>query len=95
MLKSKRTPILPPPPSNYKYEILIDSEQCDGCELCLSFCPKDIIEISEQNFNSRMLHYAIVVKPEECGGCRQCERLCPTVSLYILETETKEMINDE
>jgi len=95
MLKSKRLPILPPPPPNNKYEILIDSEQCDGCELCLSFCPKDIIEISEDHFNSRMLHYAIVVKPEECAGCRQCERLCPTVSLYILETEIKEVMNHE
>jgi len=95
MLESKRTPILPPPFPLKKYEIFIDSEQCDGCELCLSFCPKNIIEISEDKFNSRMLHYAIVVKPEECAGCRQCERLCPTVSLYILETDIKEVINNE
>ena len=75
--------------------IFIDSEQCDGCELCLSFCPKDLIEISEDKFNSRMLHYAIVVKQEECAGCRQCERLCPTVSLYILEKDNTEGINSE
>ena len=95
MLESKRTPILPPPSPEKKYEIIIDSEQCDGCELCLSFCPKDLIEISEDKFNSRMLHYAIVVKPEECAGCGQCERVCPTVSLYILETDIKEVINNE
>ncbi|MFW9951517.1 MAG: ferredoxin family protein [Candidatus Thorarchaeota archaeon] len=95
MLKSKRCPILPPPLPESKYEILINSEQCDGCELCLAFCPKDIIEISEDKFNSRMLHYAIVVKPEDCAGCRQCERLCPTVSLYILETDIREGIINE
>ncbi|MFW9988624.1 MAG: ferredoxin family protein [Candidatus Odinarchaeota archaeon] len=95
MLESKRKPILPPPISNKKYEILIDSEQCDGCELCLAFCPKEIIKISEDKFNSRMLHYAIVVKPEECGGCRQCERLCPTVSMYIIETEIMEDTKNE
>ena len=95
MLESKRTPILPPPSHLKKYEIFIDSEQCDGCEICLSFCPKEIIEISEEKFNSRMLHYAIVVKPEECAGCKQCERLCPTVSLYILETDIKEDNNSE
>jgi 2-oxoglutarate ferredoxin oxidoreductase subunit delta len=95
MLKSKRTPILLPPSPEKRYEIIIDSEQCDGCELCLSFCPKELIEISEDKFNSRMLHYAIVVKPEECAGCKQCERLCPTVSLYILEIDNKEVINNE
>ncbi len=89
MLESKRKPILPPPISEKSYEIFIDAEQCDGCELCLSFCPKEIIEISKDKFNSRMLHYAIVIKSEECAGCRQCERLCPTVSLYILESDNK------
>ena len=95
MLKSKRTPILPPPSREKKYEIIIDSERCDGCELCLSFYPKELIDISEDKFNSRMLHYAIVVKPEECAGCGQCERLCPTVSLHILETDNKEGANNE
>jgi 2-oxoglutarate ferredoxin oxidoreductase subunit delta len=95
MLRSKRTPILPPPPHEKKYKIFIDSEQCDGCELCLSFCPKEIIEISKDKFNSRMLHYAIVVKPEDCAGCRQCERLCPTVSLYILEIDIEKVIDNE
>ncbi|MFX1376886.1 MAG: ferredoxin family protein [Promethearchaeota archaeon] len=95
MLKSKRSPILPPPPAEKKYEIIIDPEQCDGCKICLLFCPKDIIEISEDKFNTRMLHYAIAVKPEECAGCGQCERLCPTVSLYILETDIKEAKNNE
>lgn len=95
MLKSKRVPILPPPSSGKLYEIIIDSEQCDGCELCVSYCPKDLIEISEDKFNSRMLHFAIAIKPEECAGCGQCERLCPTVSLYILEKDIKEVINNE
>jgi len=94
MLKSKRTPILPPPSPKKKYEIIINSEQCDGCELCLSFCPKDTIQKSEDKFNSRMLHYVIVVKPEGCVGCGQCFRLCPTASLYILETDIKEGINN-
>jgi 2-oxoglutarate ferredoxin oxidoreductase subunit delta len=95
MLKSKRSPILPPPSAEKKYEIIIDSEQCDGCELCLSFCPKDILEISEDKFNSRMLHYAIVAKPEDCAGCGQCERLCPTVSLFIMEIDNTEGKNNE
>jgi 2-oxoglutarate ferredoxin oxidoreductase subunit delta len=95
MEESKRTPILPPPSPEKLYEVIIDSEHCDGCGVCLSFCPKDLIETQEDKFNSRMLHYAIVVKHEECAGCGQCERLCPTVSLHILEKDVKEVVNNE
>ena len=87
MLKSKRTPILKAPVSKKKYEIIINSEQCDGCKICLLFCPKELMEIDENNFNSRMIHYAKITRPEDCVGCKQCERLCPTASLFVKEVE--------
>lgn len=95
MEESKRIPILPPPFHEKSYEIIIDSEHCDGCGICSTFCPKDLIVTHEDKFNSRMLHYAIVDKPEECAGCRQCERLCPTASLHVLEVDVKEVTNNE
>jgi 2-oxoglutarate ferredoxin oxidoreductase subunit delta len=95
MVESKRTPILPPPPPDKRYEIIIDSEHCDGCGICSTFCPKELIGTKEDKFNSRMLHYAIVDKPEDCAGCGQCERLCPTASLHILEKDVQEVANNE
>ena len=41
MLKSSRTPILKPPRADKEYEIKIVTEQCDGCKLCVEFCPDD------------------------------------------------------
>ena len=94
MLDSKRTPILPPPHAQKIYEVIIDSEQCDGCKICVAFCPKELLKESEET-NSRMLHYVEIINPEDCLGCRQCERLCPTTSIFINETDLQEGANNE
>jgi 2-oxoglutarate ferredoxin oxidoreductase subunit delta len=86
MLKSIRKPILAPPRAEKEYTVRILNEQCDGCELCVEFCPKDVLEIDLESFNSRMLHYAIVAN-DECVGCQQCERICPTASIFIIEKD--------
>ncbi len=95
MLKSKRSPILQPPPLQKKYDVIVDSEQCDGCKLCIEFCPKELLDTDAEKFNSRMLHYAVAINPEDCVGCRQCERICPTTSIFIRETDISEVINNE
>ena len=86
MLKSSRKPILAPPPAEKEYVVQILNEQCDGCELCVEFCPKDVLEIDQESFNSRMLHYVMLAK-DECVGCKQCERICPTASIFIIEKD--------
>jgi 2-oxoglutarate ferredoxin oxidoreductase subunit delta len=95
MVKSKRTPILLPPRLQKKYDVIVDSEQCDGCKLCIEFCPKELLDTHADKFNSRMLHYAVAIHPEVCVGCRQCERICPTTSIFIRETDISEVENNE
>ena len=94
MLESKRKPILAPPRLKKKWEIYIDSEQCDGCGVCASFCSKELLKASEKT-NSRMLHFIEIINPEECVGCSQCERLCPVTAIYIREIDLDEDVNDE
>ncbi len=95
MLKSKREPILKPPHPQKKYEVIFESEHCDGCKLCIEFCPKELLTTDVDKVNSRMLHYAVVVALEDCVGCRQCERLCPTASIFIKETDPEEVVRNE
>ncbi len=90
MLNSKRVPILEPPRASKEYQIKIDNEQCDGCELCVEFCPRDVLEIDKEAFNSRMLHFVKVLDLDECTGCKQCERICPSVSIHIIEKDLPE-----
>lgn len=89
-MKSSRTPILKAPRPDKEYEVKVLTEQCDGCELCVEFCPRDVLEIDMESFNSRMLHYVIVTDIDNCTGCNQCERICPSVSIYVIEKDLPE-----
>ena len=87
MFETRRKPILRPPEKGCQYRITVDAEQCDGCMLCIEFCPLDVLEVG-QDTNRRMLHYVVSVRPEQCVGCAQCERICPTASIFVTEIES-------
>jgi len=66
--------------------IVILPDFCKGCEICVEFCPKDILKMSEE-LNTRSYHfpYIISLKTEDCSQCRLCERLCPDLAIFLVE----------
>lgn len=58
-------------------------ERCKACGNCVAFCPKEMLEMSEE-YNERGYHYPCVTKPEECTGCKICELLCGEFAIFVL-----------
>ena len=57
--------------------IIIDTERCKGCELCLPACPPLVITLAEQ-LNSKGYRPALFLDPEQrCTGCALCAVVCP------------------
>jgi 2-oxoglutarate ferredoxin oxidoreductase subunit delta len=77
-------------------EVHIIRERCKGCAFCVEYCPKDILELSDE-FNSKGYHPPIVTAPEECVHCQLCELLCPEFSIYcVLKNDPTEVtLNQE
>jgi 2-oxoglutarate ferredoxin oxidoreductase subunit delta len=62
---------------------VINEERCKGCGICIHFCPKALIEMSEK-LNSKG-HHPCVFKDEngECTGCTVCAVMCPDVAIEV------------
>lgn len=63
--------------------IVIDENQCKGCELCTFVCPKHLIGIAE-TFTPRGYRPARLEDPHgECTGCLLCAVICPDVAITV------------
>ena len=55
-------------------DIVINSERCKGCEVCVAACPFSVIAMAKE-VNSKGYHFAMKVNAE-CTGCTNCAVVC-------------------
>lgn len=67
------------------YQYHIDEKRCKGCALCVSVCPKKVLEISNK-VSTTGYFPAFQARPEDCVFCATCCRMCPDVAITITET---------
>lgn len=64
-------------------KVIIDTDRCKGCGLCVRVCPKKIMELSKTVINAKGYYPASVTDMEQCIGCASCARTCPDVVLEV------------
>ncbi len=67
------------------YRYFIDGDRCKGCGLCVTVCPKKVLEISGE-VNAMGYFPAYQARPEDCVRCTACCIMCPDVAITITET---------
>ncbi len=72
-------------------EIHIVKDRCKGCGFCVTYCPMDVLELSDE-FNTKGYHFPEVKNPENCINCGLCEMLCPDFAIWSTLKEEKEVI---
>lgn len=68
------------------YQHNIEKDRCKGCGLCITVCPKDVLEISP-DVNAKGYFPVYQARPEDCIHCTMCCIMCPDVAITITETE--------
>jgi 2-oxoglutarate ferredoxin oxidoreductase subunit delta len=58
-------------------ELLINTEWCKGCGICVEFCPQNVLELDDQD-------KAVIVRIEDCIACRLCELRCPDLAVKVI-----------
>jgi 2-oxoglutarate ferredoxin oxidoreductase subunit delta len=66
------------------YQYQIDEERCKGCGLCVTVCPKSVLEISV-DVSPKGYFPAFQARPKDCIFCATCCRMCPDVAITITE----------
>ena len=61
-------------------------ERCKGCGFCVEYCPKAVLEMSEE-FNVKGYHPPKVVKHGECVNCNLCEMICPDFAIFSMPSD--------
>lgn len=64
-------------------KVTFKEDQCKGCELCVSVCPKHIIELAQDRLNAKGFKPATVTEPEKCIGCAFCATICPDMVIEV------------
>ena len=60
----------------------IEENLCKGCGLCVSVCPKHVLEISKK-VNAKGYFPAFQARPQDCVRCALCCTMCPDVAITI------------
>lgn len=58
-------------------KVSFQDELCKGCGLCVSVCPKSILQLDKDRLNSKGYHPVSCSDQSMCIGCAFCAVQCP------------------
>ncbi len=58
-----------------KAKIRVYEKMCKACEICVAFCPVNILEINNLT--------VVVNYPDKCTKCMLCEMRCPDFAIAV------------
>ncbi len=59
-------------------KLCVNEKYCKGCNICVEFCPKDVLELDNKGKIK-------IVDIESCIKCGICEMRCPDFAIYLEE----------
>ena len=67
-------------------KIVIDSERCKGCGLCLHACPRH--RIGKAKASNRNGFFPAETHSPGCNGCSLCAIVCPDAAIKVYRDST-------
>ena len=69
-------------------QVYLIPERCKGCNICVEFCPKEVLQVSDQT-NKKGYHLPEIIKgmEEACVQCDFCTVVCPEFAIFTIEVQ--------
>ncbi|MDR3060649.1 MAG: 4Fe-4S binding protein [Dysgonamonadaceae bacterium] len=69
-----------------KGTIVVDTERCKGCNLCVVACPVSVLVLGKE-VNNKGYHYSQMKNQDDCIGCASCGYVCPDGCITIYKVK--------
>ena len=63
--------------------VSFDEDNCKGCGLCVTACPKKIVKMETTRLNKKGFGPAYVEEMDKCIGCAFCATMCPDMIIVV------------
>lgn len=74
--------------SKIKGAVVVDTERCKGCNLCVVACPTDTLALTTNEVNHKGYPYSYSARPDACIGCATCAIVCPDGCITVYKDKT-------
>ncbi len=73
-----------------KGAIVVDTERCKGCNLCVVVCPVRVIKLHTKQVNKKGYTFAYPLAEDTCTGCTSCATICPDGCITVYKVKLNE-----
>ena len=75
--------------SKIKGAVVVDTDRCKGCNLCVVACPTKTLALTAGEVNHKGYAYCYMAQPETCIGCSSCAIVCPDGCITVYKDGPK------
>ena len=65
-------------------KVTFKTDLCKGCGLCVSVCPKKILELDASVISEKGYHPVKCIDESQCVGCQSCMTMCPDIAIQVV-----------
>lgn len=72
-----------------KGAVVVNTERCKGCDLCVVTCPTKVLSLAKQ-VNAKGYNFAYMENPDACVGCSSCGHVCPDACITVYKVRVED-----
>lgn len=70
-----------------KAKLIVDTQLCKGCGLCITVCPKKLLELNRECTNNKGYNVMRITDEGACSLCASCAITCPDTAITLERIE--------
>ena len=64
-------------------KLTFDTDNCKGCGLCVSACPKNLLQLAKDKINKKGHSPVEITDQDACIACAFCATMCPDCIIKV------------